>query len=195
MSALEVALRRIVSLLDEAGATCALIGGLAVSVHLEPRFTRGVDLAVAAATDADAEALVQRLLTAGCTVISTVEQAAVGRLATVRLLTGAADGPVIDLLFASSGIEAEVIARAERLEVLDGFEISVATTPDLIALKLLSRDDTLRPQDVVDLRGLIAHASDADLAQARRAAALITARGFHRGRDLGLELQRVLRQP
>lgn len=54
MSALEVALRRIVSLLDEAGATCALIGGLAVSVHLEPRFTRGVDLAVAAATDADA---------------------------------------------------------------------------------------------------------------------------------------------
>ena len=59
MSALEVALRRIVSLLDEAGATCARIGGLAVSVHLEPRFTRDVDLAVAAATDAHAEALVQ----------------------------------------------------------------------------------------------------------------------------------------
>ncbi len=52
--------------------------------------------------------------------------------------------------------------------MLDGFEIPVATTPDLIALKLLSRDDTLRPQDVVDLRGLIAHPSDADLAQAER---------------------------
>lgn len=88
--------------------------------------------------------------------ISTVEQAAVGRLATVRLLTGAADGPVIDLLFASSGIEAEVIARAERLEVLEGLEIPVATTPDLITLKLLSRDDDHRPQDLVDLRGLIA---------------------------------------
>ena len=193
MSALEVALRRVVSLLDEAGATCALIGGLAVSVRVEPRFTRDVDLAVAAATDTDAEALVQRLLTAGCTVISTVEQAAVGRLATVRLLTGAADGPVIDLLFASSGIEAEVIARAERLEVLEGLEIPVATTPDLITLKLLSRDDDHRPQDLVDLRGLIARASDAELAEVRRAAALITARGFHRGRDLGLELERVLR--
>ncbi len=163
MSALEVALRRVVSLLDEAGATCALIGGLAVSVRVEPRFTRDVDLAVAAATDADAEALVQRLLTAGCTVISTVEHAAVGRLATVRLLTGAADGPVIDLLFASSGIEAEVIARAERLEVLEGLEIPVATTPDLITLKLLSRDDDHRPQDLIDLRGLIAQASDAEL--------------------------------
>jgi predicted nucleotidyltransferase len=191
VSALEVALRRVVSLLDEAGAPCALIGGLAVSVRLEPRFTRDVDLAVAAATDADAEALVQRLLTAGCTVISTVEQAAVGRLATVRLLTEPVDGPVVDLLFASSGIEAEVVARAERLEVLEGLEIPVATTPDLIALKLLSRDDDDRPQDLVDLRGLIAQASDADLAEVRRATALITSRGFHRGRDLDAELGRV----
>lgn len=194
MSALETALRRIVGLLEAAGARCALVGGLAVSVRHEPRFTRDVDLAVATATDADAEALVRSLIAAGCTVISTIEQAA-GRLATVRLLAGSADGPVVDLLFASSGIETEVVDRAERLEVLDGLAVPVATTPDLIALKLLARDDDHRPQDLVDLRGLISRASVADLADVRRATAVITARGFHRGRDLEAELDRVLPRP
>ena len=192
MSALEVALRRIVRLLDDAGAPCALVGGLAVSVRVEPRFTRDADLAVAAASDSDAEALIRMLIGAGCTVVSTVEQAATGRLATVRLVTDAGDGPVVDLLFASSGIEAEVIARAEHLEVLEGLALPVATTPHLIAMKLLSRDDIERPQDVVDLRGLVARASDGDIVEVRRAIALISARGFHRGRDLDAELRRVL---
>lgn len=124
--------------------------------------------------------------------MGTVEQVATGRLATVRMHAGHDDGPVIDLLFASSGIEAEVVAAAEPLDVLDDLRIPVATTAHLIALKLLSRDDERRPQDLVDLRGLIAKASSDDLAQARRAIGLITARGYHRSRDLEAELRRVL---
>lgn len=43
---------------------------------------------------------------------------AVERLATVRMT--ATGGVVVDLLFASSGIEPEVATRAERLDVLPG---------------------------------------------------------------------------
>lgn len=193
MSALEVALRRIVGLLSDAGVPFALVGGLAVSVRVEPRFTRDVDVAVMVTNDAEAEALIARLVAAGCHVTSTVEQVATGRLATARLLVGLArEAPVVDLLFASCGIEREVVEGAEPLEVLDGVRMPVATTAHLIAMKLLSRDDERRPQDSVDLRGLLGAASTADVARARTAIALITARGYHRDRDLAADLQRLM---
>jgi hypothetical protein len=91
---------------------------------------------------------------------------------------------VIDLLFASSGIEPEVVAAAEALELLANFTIPVARTGHLIALKILSRDDVARPQDLVDLRALLRSASPTDLAHAREGSALIAARGYHRDRDL-----------
>ena len=106
MSTLELALRRVAQLLSDAGVPFALVGGLAVSVRVEPRFTRDADLAVSVASDAEAESVTARLVGAGCRVVATVEQIATGRLATVRLVVGAtADAPVVDLLFASSGIE------------------------------------------------------------------------------------------
>ena len=68
-----------------------------------------------------------------------LEQAAVGRRATVRLERSAsAQAPVVDLLFASSGIEADIVTQAEELEVLPGLSMRVARTGHLIALKLLS---------------------------------------------------------
>ena len=82
-----------------------------MSVRTEPRFTRDADFAVAVASDTEAEALIRRLRAGGYEVTALVEQEAVGRLATVRLaVPGDAEGPVIDLLFASSGIEREVVA-------------------------------------------------------------------------------------
>jgi hypothetical protein len=53
-----------------------------------------------------------------------------------------------------------------------------------VALKVLSRDDVRRPQDLVDLRALQRIATSSELARARQSLALITARGYHRGRDL-----------
>jgi predicted nucleotidyltransferase len=88
------------------------------------------------------------------------------------------------LLFASSGIEREVVESAGALRVLEGIEVPVATVGHLIALKVLSRDDVKRPQDLVDLRALLKVASAFDLNQAREAMALIAERGYARGRDL-----------
>ena len=53
--------RTAVTALDSVDARYVLIGGLAVSVRTEPRFTRDLDFAVAVSDDAGAEALTHAL--------------------------------------------------------------------------------------------------------------------------------------
>lgn len=194
MTALEATLRQICTDLAEARSSYAIVGGLAVSARTEPRFTRDADIAVAVASDAEAEGLIRTLQGSGYTIEALVEQDAVGRLATVRL-TRSRDttSPVVDLLFASSGIEREVVADADTLELLPQLHVRVATTAHLIALKVLARDDVTRPQDIGDLRALIGAASPADIGRARAALALIAQRGYHRKRDLETDFDALLR--
>ena len=185
MSRLEAALRGIASELDRRGRAFAVVGGLAVSVRAEPRFTRDVDLALAVANDADAEALVRNLVASGYRVIASLEQEAVGRLATVRLQSPS-EGPagvVVDMLFASSGVEPEIVRASEVLEALPGLPVPVARVGDLLALKVLSNGPE-RPQDQIDIVALLRLADEAEMGRARRTAVLIVERGFGRGRDL-----------
>ena len=193
MTSLEAVLRQIHLDLTDAHVSLALVGGLAVSARTEPRFTRDADLAVAVANDAEAERLIHRLRDCNYGIEAVVEQQAVGRLATVRLTRApVARAPVVDLLFASSGIEPEVVAAAEPIDLLSNLRMDVATTGHLIALKVLSRDDVTRPQDLADLRALLRVAADADMAGARQALKLIATRGYHRGRDLMADLDSLV---
>lgn len=159
---------------------------MAVSARTEPRLTRDADLAVFVAGDRDAEALVRDLQGRGWRVVAAIEQDVAGRLATVRLALAGEDvrGAVVDLLFASSGIEPEIVAAAEPIEAVPGFGIPVARLGHLIALKVLARDDRTRPHDRVDLAALLARADAAALGEARESLTLVMRRGFHRGRDL-----------
>lgn len=186
MNFLESLLAKVSGLLRDRNQAWALIGGIAVSVRSEPRFTRDLDLAVAVADDREAEALVHGLLAAGFRALAIVEQEATHRLATARLAPSGdiPPGLMLDLLFASSGIEAEICAEAELLEVFPGSFVPVARIHHLLALKVLSRDDQTRPQDAVDLRQLMSVAHASDLTGALDAVRLIQARGFHRSRDL-----------
>jgi predicted nucleotidyltransferase len=84
-----------------------------------------------------------------------------------------------------------VVASAELLEVLPELEVPVAGLPELIALKLLARDDDARPQDAADLVALAPLATAADLESTRKLVRLIEDRGYHRGRDLSVELDRL----
>jgi len=148
---LEAALRRIATDLERHGRRWALVGGFAVSARAEPRFTRDIDAAVVVDDDADGEHLVRLLLADRYRVLASVEQDETGRLATVRLSSPLSGGDVVvDLLFASSGIEPEIVAAAETTEVVPGLRLPIATTGHLIALKLLARDDLERPQDLAD---------------------------------------------
>lgn len=194
MNTLERSFRRAVRDLEAAGHTAALVGGLAVSARTEARFTRDLDLAVAVNGDADAEALVRGLMMSGYGVVEMIEQEATGRFATARLVTPGNDpaSVVVDLLFASSGIEPEIVAQATALEIWPGTIGKVARTGHLIALKLLSRDPRKRPQDQVDLIALITAADADERALAFAATRLIEDRGFSRDRRLVDDLQQLL---
>jgi hypothetical protein len=194
MRRLEAALVRLDDDLRKAGVGWALVGGLAVSARSEPRFTRDIDAVVAVPDDAAAEILVRRLLAEGYRVLATLEQEARGRLATVRLSPPgeSAAGVVVDLLFASSGVEREIVEASERVEIAERLVFPVARIDALIALKVLSRDDTERPQDLADLRSLLRAAAPGDVEGARTLLGAIESRGFGRGRRLIQELERLL---
>lgn len=196
MNILDAALKRAAADLDQLDATWALIGGFAVSARAEPRFTRDVDIAVAVSDDAEAEELVRGLLADGYRLIASLEHDETGRLATVRLASPVATDAdvIVDLLFASSGIEQEVASGAEVVDLGEGLQLPIAATGHLIALKLLARDDDRRPQDYDDLTALAAVADDEDMAAVRGAITLIEARGFARGRDLAGALAELLAQ-
>jgi predicted nucleotidyltransferase len=193
MTPAEAALRKVSDDLDSLNAAWALVGGLALAARVEPRFTRDVDIAVAVQSDASAEALVFELSRRGYEVGAIVEQEAVGRLSTARLRSpvGGDVTLFVDLLFASSGIEEELVRDADVLEVLPGLRLPVARVGHLIALKLLALDDN-RPQDAFDLANLRAVANEQELKLTQAAIDLIYERGFDRGRDLPSALAGLL---
>lgn len=160
-----------------------------------PRFTQDVDFAVSVADDTEAEEIVHRMSVRGYAVGMMLEQDYVHRLATIRLIrpVPGKSQVFVDLLFGSSGIEDQVVACADRLEVWPQFSIPVARVGHRIALKLLSRDDR-RLQDQLDLQALLAVATKADLEDARKGVALIVERGFHRGRALEADFDTLARE-
>lgn len=178
------ALRKAVADLDAVNTHWALIGGIAIAARSTPRFTRDLDFAIAVAGDSEAEDVVHRLRSRGYSPRGLIEQDYVEQLSGVRMVRTGSE-VIVDLLFASSGIEDETVASADRIEVLPGLVAPVATTTHLIALKVLAN----RYQDLADLDQLIPAASSADLAGARNAVALIQARGFNRGQDVVADLE------
>lgn len=170
------------------GARWALVGGLAVSVRSEPRTTRDIDIAIAVKDDRDAEKVVRALRNRGYLDEELMDHRDIDRLSTVRFRRRDDDSGVLcDLLFATAGIEEEVVAAAEILEVMRGLHAPVARTGHLLALKVLAlRPDRPqeRPQDFADIRELLQVADAAELRRAREAIGLISRRGFDRGKDL-----------
>ena len=95
----------------------------------------------------------------------------------------------IDLLFASSGIEAEITQSAELLEVFPHIIIPVASLCHLAALKLLSVS-MKRMKDLSDLNVLKEAMNRQELEQVLETCHLITSRGYNRGLDLEARYQR-----
>lgn len=193
MTTLRDVLVRSLEDLCELSISHALIGGLAVSARVEPRTTRDVDLAISVANDSDAELLIHALQRRGYGVHAVIEQTATNRLATARLIPPNVgnSGVVLDLLFASCGVEPEVVAAAEAITIAKGLVSPVARAGHLVALKLLSVGDH-RPQDTIDLVALRSVLDDSETALARDACRLIVERGFARGRDLDAALDSLI---
>ncbi len=189
LSPLERALGSVADELRARGRRFALVGGLAVSVRGEVRFTRDVDLAVVVSSDADTERLVFELQSRGYRPVASVEHETQQRLATVRLL--APEGVKVDLLTASSGIECEVVENATLVKLEGLLPLPVATAEDLLSLKILSMTDR-RLQDRIDAERIIAINPALRLERVRHNLELITQRGFHRDQDLLAKLDALI---
>jgi len=100
---------------------------------------------------------------------------------------------VVDLLFASSGIEREAVESAEIHEVFPHIRLPVARREHLLAMKILAHDPKRRPQDRVDALNVVKASSPEELAAAERALKAIEARGFARGKDRIAELSELRR--
>jgi hypothetical protein len=170
----------------------ALVGGFAVAVHGEPRTTRDVDIVLALAGEAEAEAAVLGLRLRGYRdhPEGAILEQPDGRLATVRLVSPVEgeSGIVVDLLFASSGLEPEIVATAKALEILPGIMVPVVGAGYLLAMKVLAG----RPKDVEDIRGILEYIEPGELQLAREALDVIAERGFHRGKNLQEEFAQFL---
>lgn len=178
-------------------ARWAIVGGLAVSARAEPRATRDVDVAIVVANDREAEETVARLQNRGYILDTPLEHSQADRLAAVRLLRSGNRDVFSDLLFASSGIEREVVTAADLLEVMPGLFAPVAKTGHLLALKVLALRPERpqdRPQDLIDIRELLAVADDQEVQLCRRSLELISRRGFDRGKDLNVQFEEQLNQ-
>ena len=123
-----------------------------------------------------------------------IEQENAERLSTVRLISRGDSEMFVDLLFASSGIESEVVASAEDIEIFPNLIVPVATISSLIALKVLSGDNQRRLQDIIDIQHLLVEASQRDIDEARDLLDLITDRGFDRNKKLQADLDRYIDQ-
>lgn len=186
----EAALAHATATLSRLGVRFALVGGLAVSVRSDIRFTRDVDLAVAVGDDEEAEHVIYQLRSEGYTPTATVEHEKHERLATARLRSPS--GMVVDLIFASSGIEAEVVKHAGAFDYPGVGLISVAEPEELLAMKILSMADD-RLQDRIDAQNLLA-CNDIDLARVRQRLQEITERRYDREQNLEAKLESVLPQ-
>lgn len=60
--------------LDRAGAKFAIVGGLAVGIRTEPRFTRDADIAVSVVGDTETEEIVLDLVSRGYKTVASLEQ-------------------------------------------------------------------------------------------------------------------------
>lgn len=121
-----------------------------MSIRTTERLTKDIDFVIAVTDDREAEEFVMSLSRSGYYVDTVLQQEAVDRFSAVRLLSRGESEMFFDLLFASSGIEREVVATAEKAEIFPGMVGPVATIPSLIALKVLSANMGNRLQDIID---------------------------------------------
>ncbi|HSK78318.1 MAG TPA: nucleotidyl transferase AbiEii/AbiGii toxin family protein [Thermoanaerobaculia bacterium] len=179
------------------GLQWALVGGFAVSLRVEPRTTRDLDVVLAVSGDREAEraALSLRLRGYRDHPAGAAIEAQDGQLSTIRLISPLEDvndaGIPVDLLVASSGVETEIVAAANLVDIGARLFIPVARSGHLLALKVLAG----RVKDQTDAQALLRDMTPAELQLARETLDLIEKRGFHRGKNLLEELARIQQMP
>jgi len=139
----------------------ALIGGLAVQQWGSARLTVDADFTIAAPLEGSADLV--RLIT-GRFPSRVADPQALASRARMMLVT-ANNGVEVDVSLALPGYEDELFRRAVDFEIEPGKSIRLCSAEDLIIHKAVAG----RPQDVVDIEGVVLRQGDGlDVAYIRR---------------------------
>ena len=124
----------------------ALIGGYAVGIYAEPRFTKDLDILISP-TKANAKAVLAALTEYG----APVDNLTISDLSKPGLLYVFGISPLrVDILNGIKGADVKGIMKRVTSIDLSGISVRVANVKDLIALKKLAG----RPQDKADIAKL-----------------------------------------
>lgn len=143
------------------GIPYAIIGGIAVQRWGQPRLTRDVDLTVLLRPGSE-EATLREIVAA---FPPRVENAVTFALEHRVLPVEAPGGSEADISLGLPGYEEHVVARTVGYDLGDGREVRLCSAEDLVIHKALAG----RPQDVLDIEGVVARQGAAlDVAYVRR---------------------------
>jgi hypothetical protein len=148
MKTVEQAAWEVHQVLDELKLPYAIIGGAAVQIWGEPRFTKDIDLTVLAPVEHFSET-VEKLLTR---LAPRTEDALSFALRSRVLLAETSTGYPVDISFGLPGYEEEVIGRAVIQEIAPGKPVRFCSAEDLIIHKSIAG----RGQDVMDVENIVA---------------------------------------
>ncbi|MDX2020657.1 MAG: hypothetical protein SF187_10470 [Deltaproteobacteria bacterium] len=98
-----------------------------------------------------------------------------------------------DFIFATTGIEAEIVRNASATEVFADVLVPTATAEALLAMKTLASTPQ-RPRDAGDIRAIVLANPDFDEAKVIEYLRTIAQRGCARGQDLEEKWRRLRRE-
>src|SRR5438132_2950666 len=144
MPEMDDALVELSSWLSENGIGHMVIGGFAVTIWGEPRFTRDLDVTVSVPADKLGE-IVDRI----CVRFRSLSGDPLKFVTETRVLPIMVEATPVDLIFAALPYEEDAIARARLIHLKDG-SVPVCSPEDLILHKIVSQ----RPRDHEDIEGI-----------------------------------------
>jgi hypothetical protein len=155
------ALAAMTAAFEDANIPAAVVGGVAVSLLGRPRFTRDID-AIVDLDETRWPELVEAARRAG--IVPRLEDALeFARRSRVLLLRHVPSQIDIDVILGGLSFERSTVAEAQPRSV-GGLVIRLPRVEHLMIMKAVAQ----RPQDLLDLEGLIAAHPGADLAMVRR---------------------------
>jgi hypothetical protein len=155
------ALRASTAWLRAAKVEGAVIGGVAASLHGQPRVTRDVDIVVLARDDDW-----KRLLAVGAKFgihPRRVDALEFARTTRVLLLRHGPSNVDLDVSLGAIPFERDLVARA-TVKRIRGVSFRIATAEDVVVMKSLA----LRPRDVADIEGILTAVPKLALDRVRR---------------------------
>jgi uncharacterized nucleotidyltransferase DUF6036 len=144
MPELDDALTNFAAWLDGVKIPYMVIGGFAVTVWGEPRFTRDLDVTISVPPD-QLESIVQRLTAQFTCLVSDPGKF----VRETRVLPIMVDSVPVDVIFAGLPYEEEAIGRARPIHLKKG-DVRICSPEDLILHKVVSD----RPRDHADVEGI-----------------------------------------